>query len=43
MKVMRTSIVIDDNLMANALKSAGFSTKKEGVELALKVLIYMNK
>ena len=43
MKVMRTSIVIDDNLMANALKAAGFSTKKEAVELVLKALIKLNK
>ena len=36
---MRTNIVIDDNLMANALKATGLSTKKEAVELGLKLLV----
>ena len=40
---MRTNIEIDDNLMADALKATGLSTKKETVELGLKALIKLNK
>ncbi len=40
---MRTNIEIDDSLMANALKATGLTTKKETVELGLKVLIKLNK
>ncbi len=40
---MRTNIEIDDNLMADALKATGLSTKKEAVELGLKTLIKLNK
>ncbi len=40
---MRTNIEIDDNLMADALKATGLSTKKETVELGLKTLIKLNK
>ena len=36
---MRTNIVIDDELMANALQATGLSTKKEAVEEGLKLLI----
>jgi len=36
---MRTNIVIDDELMANALKMTGVQTKREAVELGLKTLI----
>jgi len=36
---MRTNIVIDDKLMAEALKVTGYSTKKEVVEQGLKLLI----
>ena len=36
---MRTNIVIDDKLMANALKATGLSTKQEAVELGLKLLV----
>ena len=36
---MRTNIVIDDTLMADALKATGVTTKKEAVELGLKTLI----
>jgi len=36
---MRTNIVIDDKLMADALKAAGCSTKKEAVEQGLRLLI----
>ncbi len=40
---MRTNIEIDDDLMADALKATGLNTKKEAVELGLKVLIKLNK
>jgi Arc/MetJ family transcription regulator len=40
---MRTNIVIDDQLMAEALKVTGLSTKKEVVELALQTIVRLNK
>jgi len=40
---MRTNIVIDDQLMSDALKAAGLNTKKETVELGLKLLVQRNK
>lgn len=40
---MRTNIVIDDELMDEALKATGLTTKKEAVELGLKTLIRLNK
>lgn len=40
---MRTNIVIDDELMAEALKATGLSTKKEAVEEGLKLLVRRNK
>ena len=40
---MRTNIVIDDNLMADALKATGLRTKKEAVEEGLKLLVRRNK
>ncbi len=43
MGAMRTNIEIDDNLMADALKATGLSTKREAVELGLKALIKLNK
>jgi Arc/MetJ family transcription regulator len=42
-KIMRTNIVIDDQLMAEALKVTGLSTKKEVVELALQTIVRLNK
>lgn len=36
---MRTNIVIDDKLMAEALKTTGLRTKKDVVEQGLKLLI----
>jgi Arc/MetJ family transcription regulator len=36
---MRTNIVIDDKLMADAIKASGYSTKKEAVEQGLKLLV----
>ena len=40
---MRTNIVIDDKLMADALKATGLNTKKEAVEQGLRLLIQRNK
>jgi Arc/MetJ family transcription regulator len=40
---MRTNIMIDDALMAQALGVSGFKTKKETVEEALKLLIKIKK
>jgi Arc/MetJ family transcription regulator len=40
---MRTNIVIDDKLMADALSATGLQTKKEAVEEGLKVLIRLKK
>lgn len=40
---MRTNIVIDDELMSDALALTGFKTKKEAVEEGLKILIKLKK
>ncbi len=40
---MRTNIVIDDKLMSDALKATGAGTKKEAVELGLRLLVRQNK
>jgi Arc/MetJ family transcription regulator len=40
---MRTNIVIDDALMARAMKLAGTRTKRETVESALKLLIQLGQ
>ncbi len=40
---MRTNIVIDDQLMADALKATGIKTKREVVELGLKTLIKLKQ
>lgn len=40
---MRTNIVIDNDLMQEALKATGLKTKKETVELGLKTLIRLKK
>ena len=40
---MRTNIVIDDQLMAEALKASGLQTKKEAVEAGLRALIKQRK
>ena len=40
---MRTNIVIDDELMASALKMTGVRTKREAVELGLKALISLKE
>lgn len=40
---MRTNIVIDDSLMADALKVSGARTKREAVELALRTLVSLGQ
>ncbi len=40
---MRTNIVIDDKLMAEAIKVTGAGTKKEAVELGLKALVQLKR
>ena len=40
---MRTNIVVDDQLMTQALKLSGFKTKKQAVEEGLRLLIAMKK
>ena len=39
MRTMRTNIVIDDKLMADALRANGLRTKRGVVELGLKTLL----
>lgn len=40
---MRIAIVIDDELMADALRATGLKTKREAVELGLKTLLQLNR
>jgi len=40
---MRTNIVIDDKLMAAAIRATGAKTKREAVELGLKTLVRLKK
>jgi Arc/MetJ family transcription regulator len=40
---MRTNIIIDDELMDEALEISGLKTKKEAVETALRLLISIGK
>ncbi len=40
---MRTNIVIDDNLMAEAMAVTGLGTKRELVDTALRTLIRINR
>ena len=40
---MRTNIVIDDDLMDEALEASGLPTKKEVVEQGLRLLVRQNK
>jgi Arc/MetJ family transcription regulator len=40
---MRTNVVIDDKLMADALKASGARTKREAVELGLKTLLQIGR
>lgn len=40
---MRTSIVIDDDLMFEALKVTGLKTKREAVALGLQTLVRLSR
>ena len=40
---MRTNIVIDDDLMRDALKATGAKTKREAVEMGLRKLLQLRK
>jgi len=40
---MRTNIVIDDDLMAEALEVTGLKTKREAVELGLRTIARLGK
>jgi Arc/MetJ family transcription regulator len=40
---MRTNIVINDDLMHQAMAISGFKTKKEAVESGLKLLVQMKQ
>jgi Arc/MetJ family transcription regulator len=40
---MRTNIEIDDDLMADAMRLTGIGTKREVVELALRVLLRVER
>jgi Arc/MetJ family transcription regulator len=40
---MRTNIVIDDKLMADALQLTGLRTKREAVETALRLMVELKK
>jgi len=42
-KAMKTSVEIDDALVADALKATGLTVQQEVVELALKTLIQMRR
>jgi Arc/MetJ family transcription regulator len=41
--IMRTNIVIDDALMADAMRASGVKTKREAVELGLKALLRLGR
>jgi Arc/MetJ family transcription regulator len=40
---MRTNIVIDEKLIADAIRATGARTKREAVELGLKALIQLKR
>jgi len=41
--IVRTNIVIDDELMADAMEATGIKTKREVVELGLKTLLQLRQ
>ena len=43
LNTMRTNIVIDDRLMADALKATGAKSKREAVELGLRTLVRLKQ
>jgi Arc/MetJ family transcription regulator len=38
-RLMRTNVVLNDDLVKSALKASGFKTKKKAIEEGLKLLI----
>ena len=40
---MRTTIVIDDDLIAEAMRATGVTTKREAVELGLRILLRLRR
>ena len=40
---MRTNIVIDDKLMSSVMKLTGIRTKREAVEMGLKILLKLQE
>ena len=40
---MRTNIVIDDQLMRDAMQASGARTKKEAVEIGLRTLVKLDQ
>jgi Arc/MetJ family transcription regulator len=40
---MRTNIVIDDQLMKEAMRASGAATKREAVETALRLLVGLKR
>ena len=40
---MRTNIVIDDQLMAEAMRLSGASTKREAVEKSLRLMVQLKR
>ena len=40
---MRTNIVIDDDLMTNAMRATGLKNKKEVVEQSLRLIVNQNQ
>lgn len=41
--MMRTNVIIDDRLMGEALKTSGFTTKKDAIEAGLKLLVQLSR
>ena len=41
--MVRTNIVIDDTLMAEAMRATGLKTKREAVELGLRTLVRLRR
>lgn len=37
---MKTTVVIDDNLLRDAVKAAGVRTKREAIEMGLRELVH---
>ena len=40
---MRTNVVVDDDLMASALKVSGLKTKKDAIEEGLELLVQLRR